>query len=174
MLGDLGKSHQQPRRHKGPQQDPQNGRRPREKAPGPQPVHPLPQDTKQAQALKDPVLRVEAIAPAQHPPVHHKELHRRHPRTNGPDPQKIALPVPGMGKALHGAEQEQRRTEPSQHTEQGGHGACECEKVVDVIQQHQHQRDGLEGCAGESVFLCKHTFHSPFLACLHPAYQAIL
>ena len=50
----------------------------------------------------------------------------------------------GVRKALHRAEQKQRRTEPPQHTEPGGHPARKFKEIMDVIQHHQHQGNGLE------------------------------
>ena len=50
----------------------------------------------------------------------------------------------GVGKALHRAEQEQRRTEPPQHTEHRRDAAGEFKEIMNVIQHHQHQCNGLE------------------------------
>ena len=50
----------------------------------------------------------------------------------------------GVGKPLHRAEQEQRRTEPPQHTEHRRDAAGELEEIMNVVQHHQHQCNGLE------------------------------
>ena len=73
----------------------------------------------------------------------------------------------GVRKALHRAEQKQRRTEPPQHTEPGGHPARKFKEIMDVIQHHQHQRDGLEPSPIQPFF--HQLFHTdtPLLV-LHP------
>ena len=50
----------------------------------------------------------------------------------------------GVGKALHRAEQKQRRTEPPQHTEHHRDAAGELEEIMNVVQHHQRQCNGLE------------------------------
>ena len=110
----------------------------------PQPVDALPDDAQQHQILKNSVQRVEAVPAPEGLGVDHKEFQCRHGCTNGPDADKIPLAVMGVGKALHRAEQKQRRTEPPQHTEHRRDAAGELKKIMNVVQHHQHQRDGLE------------------------------
>ena len=152
LLRDLRHRHQKRRYHKRPQKNAQD----RGCAPDisfcPQPVDPLPNDAEQRQRLEDRILRIKSVAPAQQSPVHHKELNGCHAGSNGPNAQKIALSVMGMGKALHCTKQKQRRTETPQHTEQLRHHTGKCKKVMDVVQQHQDQCDAFQRRAGKSGF----------------------
>ena len=110
----------------------------------PQPVDALPDDAQQRKILKNSVQRVEAVPAPEGFGVDHKEFQRRHSRADSPDADKIPLAVMGVGKALHRAEQKQRCTEPPQHTEHRRDAAGELEEIMNVVQHHQRQRDGLE------------------------------
>ena len=66
----------------------------------------------------------------------------------------------GMGEALHGAEQEQRCGQPRQHTEPFRHNAGKVKKVMDVIHNHQYQRNRFERRAGQAEFLLCHNNNS--------------
>ena len=72
----------------------------------------------------------------------------------------------GVGKALHRAEQKQRRTEPSQHTEHRRDAAGELEEIMNVVQHHQHQCNGLELGAVQPFFRQFIHTESPFLLCI--------
>ncbi len=112
--------------------------------------------------LENRVDRVEAIVSAQGVGVDREKLHRAHGRRNGPNTQKVAVAVMGVGKAFHRAEQEQRCRLPCQHAEPFGHKAGEIEKIMDVVKHHQHQGDGFECRVGQPGAFCgKHTknFH---------------
>ena len=87
---------------------------------------------------------VEAVSAPEGLGVDHKKFQRCHRRANSPDADKIPLAVMGVGKTLHRAEQEQRRTEPPQHTEHRRDAAGELEEIMNVVQHHQHQCNGLE------------------------------
>ena len=55
-----------------------------------------------------------------------------------------------MGEALHDAEEEQGCGEAAQHTEPVWNPAGEAEEVVDVVQDHEHQGDGLQSGGGQA------------------------
>ena len=107
-----------------------------------QPVDALPDDAEQHELLKNRVHRVEAVPAAKGPCIEHEKFHRAHRSTDGPDAQKVAPAVMGVGEALHGAEQKQRCGQPRQHTEPFRHNARKFKKVVNVIHHHEHQRNG--------------------------------
>ena len=69
----------------------------------------------------------------------------------------------GVCKTFYRAEQEQRRTHPRQHTEGFWNRSSKFKKVMDVVQNHQHQRDGLELGPVQPLFRqCIH-IDSPFV-----------
>lgn len=111
--------------------------------------------------LKNRVHRVEAVPAAKGPCIEHEKFHRAHRSTDGPDAQKVAPAVMGVGEALHGAEQKQRCGQPRQHTEPFRHNARKFKKVVNVIHHHEHQRNGFKRCAGQTEFLLCHN-NNPF------------
>ena len=125
-----------------------------------QPVDALPDDAEQHQILKNGVHRVEAVPAAEGPCIDHEKFHRAHRSTDGPDAQKVAPAVMGVGEALNSAEQKQRRGQPRQHTEPFRHNARKFKKVVNVIHHHEHQRNGFERRAGQAEFLLCHNNNS--------------
>ena len=126
-----------------------------------QPVDALPDDAEQHELLKNRVHRVEAVPAAKGPCIEHEKFHRAHLSTDGPDAQKVAPAVMGVGEALHSAEQKQRCRQPRQHTEPFRHNARKFKKVVNVIHHHEHQRNGFERRAGQTEFLLCHN-NNPF------------
>ena len=126
-----------------------------------QPVNALPDDAEQHQILKNGIQRVEAVPAAEGPCIDHKKFHSAHRSADGPDTQKVALAVMGVGEALNSAEQEQRCGQPRQHTEPFRHNTRKFKKVVDVVHHHEHQRNGFERRAGQAEFLLCHN-NNPF------------
>ena len=126
-----------------------------------QPVDALPDDAEQHKLLKNRVHRVEAVPAAEGPCIDHEKFHRAHRSTDGPDTQKVAPAVMGVGEALHSAEQKQRCGQPRQHTEPFRHNARKFKKAVNVVHHHEHQRNGFERRAGQAEFLLCHN-NNPF------------
>ena len=121
---------------------------------GAHPVDALPDHTEQNKILEDRVLRVKVIPAAERLGIDHEKLHRRHARTDAPDTEEIPLAVMRMGKAFHRAEQKQRCRQARQHAEPFRDASGKLKKVVDMIHQHQYQRNGFERRAGQTFVCC--------------------
>ena len=68
-----------------------------------------------------------------------------------------------MGKAFHRAEQKQRCRQARQHAEPFRDASGKLKKVVDMIHQHQYQRNGFERRAGQAEFLFAASHHPPYV-----------
>ena len=139
----------------GPGQRQHHGRQTAQDAALPQPVDALPDGDEEGVIHADRIYGEEPVGAHAGLGVHHQEQQQAHPGGNGPDAPKVPPPVMGVGEALHRAEQEQRRRQPSQHGEPFRDQAGEAEKVVDVVHYHQHQGQHFEGgvaqaCLGAS------------------------
>ena len=65
----------------------------------------------------------------------------------------------GVCKALHGAEQKQRRTQPPQHSEPLRDDPSEFKKVMDVIQHHHQKSDEFKLCSRQTLLFLQRFFH---------------